>query len=411
MSYKGSKGDALRFTETARRRAAIAALGLVAVLTLGACSSEPTVSASGENGGGPANSETGGQAPAPAKLTYEPAAGAQDVAPGQPIKVSVADGTLDQVVLTNPDGKQVAGQPSEDKKAWSTTEQLGYGKTYTWSGRATGADGKPADVGGNFTTAKAKRQVFANMNVFDGQTYGVAMVIALDFKTKIADKASVEKALSVETTPKAEGSWGWVHDDTAVQWRPKEYFKPGTTVKLNAKIYGVKMGEGVYGKEDRSASFTIGRSQIVKGNTQTHRLVVVRDGLQIADYAASYGLDADPGRVTPSGTHVVMSKHDTYSMTNERYDYENIVVPSAVRFSTNGEFIHGYGPSMWAQGKKNISHGCVNLAPANAKEYMAGALVGDPVEIEGSTVKINKQRDYSNWTYSWDEWQRLSALH
>lgn len=410
LAYMGSKGDAVTFTETARRRAAIAALGLVAVLTLGACSSEPTVSANGANGGGPANSDTGQTQATPAKLAYEPAAGAQDVAPGQPIKVSVADGTLDQVVLTNPDGKQVAGQPAEDKKSWATTEQLGYGKTYTWSGQATGTDGKATPISGAFTTAKPKRQVYANINVFDGQTYGVAMIIALDFRTKITDKASVEKALSVETSPKTEGSWGWVHDDTAVQWRPKEYFKPGTTVKLNAKIYGVKMGEGVYGKEDRSASFTIGRSQIVKGNTQTHRLLVIRDGQQISDYPASYGLDADLGRVTPSGTHVVMSKHDTYSMTNERYDYEDVVVPSAVRFSTNGEFIHGYAKSMWAQGNKNVSHGCVNLSPANAKQYMDGALVGDPVEIEGSAVKINRQRDYSNWTYSWDEWTKLSAL-
>ncbi|MGK4593615.1 L,D-transpeptidase [Amycolatopsis sp. w19] len=410
VGVQGSKGEALRFTETARRRAAIAALGLVAVLTLGACSSEPTVSASGPDGGGPVSSDTGGKAPAPAKLTYEPAAGAQDVAPGQPIKVSVADGTLDQVVLTNPDGKQVAGQPSEDKKSWSTTEQLGYGKSYTWSGKATGTDGKPVDIGGAFTTVKPRKQVGANINVFDGQTYGIAMPITLTFPSKVTDKASVEKALSVETTPKTEGSWAWVHDDTSVHWRPKAYWQPGTTVKFNAKIYGVKIGEGVYGKEDRSASFTIGRSQIVKGNTQTHRLLVIRDGQQIADYPASYGLDADPGRVTPSGTHVVMSKHDTYSMTNERYDYENIVVPSAVRFSTNGEFIHGYAPSIWAQGKKNISHGCVNLAPANAKAYMDGALVGDPVEIEGSTQKINRARDYSDWTYSWDEWSKLSAL-
>ncbi len=401
----------MRFTETARRRAAIAALGLVAVLTLGACSSEPTVAASGSNGGGPASSDTGGQTPAgPAKLTYEPAAGAQEVAPGQPIKVSVADGTLDQVGLTNPDGKQVAGQPADDKKSWSTTEQLGYGKTYTWSGQATGADGKPVQVGGAFTTVKPKRQVGATINVFDGQTYGVGMPIALTFPSRVTDKASVEKSLSVETNPKTEGSWAWVHDDTSVHWRPKEYWKPGTTVKFNAKIYGVKVGEGVYGKEDRSASFTIGRSQIATGNTQTHRLVVVRDGQQVADYAASYGLDSDLGRVTPSGTHVVMSKHDTYSMTNERYDYENVVVPSAVRFSTNGEFIHGYAKSMWAQGKKNISHGCANLSPANAKEYMAGALVGDPVVIEGSTVKMNRARDYSDWTYSWDEWSKLSAL-
>jgi hypothetical protein len=246
------------------------ALGLIAVLTLGACSSEPTVSASGTSGGGP----TQPPAPAaqPAKLTVTPAGGAQDVPPGEPVEVKVDSGTIVSVTLTNPDGKQVQGQTSADKKSWNTTEQLGYGKTYTWSGQAQGADGKNLPISGAFTTVKPKRQTSASLNVGDGQTYGIAMPIALTFPNRVTDKASVEKALSVETTPKTEGSWAWLNGDTSVHWRPKEYFKPDTQVKVNAKIYGVKIGDGVYGKQDLSASFGIGRSQIVKGNTTQHTM-------------------------------------------------------------------------------------------------------------------------------------------
>ncbi|GAA4542002.1 Ig-like domain-containing protein [Amycolatopsis samaneae] len=383
-------------------------LGLVAVLTLGACSSEPTVTASGTTGGGPTQS-----APAalPAKVTVQPAAGAQDVPPGEPITVSVTDGTLDSVVLTNPEGKQVAGQPAPDKKSWKTTEELGFGKTYTWSGQAVGTDGKPAPINGSFTTVKPRRQMSGSLNVGDGITYGIAMPITLTFPSRVTDKASVEKALSVETTPKTEGAWGWTDGDTSVHWRPKEYFKPNTDVKVNAKIYGVKMGDGVYGQQDVSASFKIGRSQIVKGNPQTHRMQVIRDGQQVADYPVSYGLDSDPGRVTNSGVHVVMSKHATYSMSNPRYGYTDVNVPWAVRISNNGEFIHGLASSIWAQGKQNISHGCLNLSPANAKEYYDGVLTGDPVEIEGSTQQLGpKDGDYSDWTYKWADWQKLSAL-
>src|SRR5690242_14048942 len=139
-----------------RRRGAAVVLGLVAALALGACSSEPTVSASGTSGGGP----TSAPAPTaqPAKLTVTPAGGTQDVPPGEPVAVKVDSGAIVSVTLTNPDGKQVQGQTSADKKSWSTTEQLGYGKTYTWSGQVSGADGKNVPISGAFTTVKPKRQ-------------------------------------------------------------------------------------------------------------------------------------------------------------------------------------------------------------------------------------------------------------
>jgi len=152
-------------------------------------------------------------------------------------------------------------------------------------------------------------------------------------------------------------------------------------------------------------------SQIVKGNTTQHTMQVIRDGQQIADYPVSYGLDSDPGRVTHSGVHVVMSKHATYSMSNPRYNYTDVNVPWAVRISNNGEFIHGLAASVWAQGKKNVSHGCLNLSPARAKEYFDGVLTGDPVEITGSTQTLTAEDgDYSDWTYDWASWQKLSAL-
>ncbi|KAA9156476.1 L,D-transpeptidase [Amycolatopsis acidicola] len=380
---------------------------MAAALGLSACTS----------GSGPSTTDTqapaGGAAPAQAeaaKLTTTPANGAQDVAPGDPVKVTVANGELQNVSLTNPDGKQVAGQLAADKHSWTTTEDLGYGKTYTWTGSATGEDGKPVQLSGSFGTVTPKRQISGSLNVGDQQTYGIAMPIALTFSSKVTDKAAAERALSVETTPKTEGSWAWL-SDTEVHWRPKEYYQPGTKVTVNANIYGVKIGDGTYGKSDVSSTFTIGRSQIVKGDTRTHRMQVIRDGVQIADYPVSYGLDSDPGRVTHSGTHVVMSKYPVYSMSNPRYGYTDVNVPWAVRISNNGEFIHGLASSVWAQGKKNISHGCLNLSPTNAKQYYDGVLTGDPVEITGSTQQLSaKDGDYSDWTYSWDDWAKLSAL-
>ncbi|MGH3951413.1 MAG: L,D-transpeptidase, partial [Pseudonocardiaceae bacterium] len=191
----------------------------------------------------------------------------------------------------------------------------------------------------------------------------------------------------------------------------KEYWEPGTEVHVDAPIYGVRMGEASYGQADLTVDFTIGRAQVVKGNTQTHRMKVYRDGKKVADYPASYGLDSDPGRVTNSGTHVVMSKHPTYFMTNARYDYEDFEVDWAVRISNNGEFTHSAPWSVADQGERNVSHGCINLAPADAKEFYDSALVGDPFEIKGSDEQLTwRDGAYYDWTYSWSEWQSLSAL-
>jgi lipoprotein-anchoring transpeptidase ErfK/SrfK len=394
-----------------RRWTSTVLIGLAFALTISACSGDPAPAPSTSGGQVPLG---GGQAvPAQtAKVALNPAGGAQNVAPGEPVQLTVTDGTIASVTLTNADGKQVAGAPSADKHTWTTSEALGYGKTYSWGGEATGRDGRTVPISGSFTTVKPKRQVSAHLNVGDGQTYGIAMPIVVDFNgTKVTDKATVEKALTVETTPKTEGSWAWLEGDTTAHWRPKEYFKPGTTVKVDAKLYGVEIADGAYGREDIVSNFTIGRSQIVQGNTQQHTMQVIRDGQTVSQYPVSYGLDSDPGRVTHSGIHVVMSKSATYSMSNPRYHYTDVNVPWAVRISNNGEFIHGLAASVWAQGKKNISHGCLNLSPKNAKEYYDSALPGDPVEISGSTQQLSaKDGDYSDWTYSWADWTKLSAL-
>ncbi len=392
----------------------IIAAAMVATLGVAGCSSGSEPAPSGGNGGAQGNGGVQQQAaPAVVKPTaavkLQPAAGAQDVSPGEPVAVTVADGTIESVTLTNPDGKQVAGTLSADKTSWTVSEALGFNKTYSWNGTATGSDGKIAQISGNFTTVKPKRTVRGSLNVADGQTYGVAMPIAVNFDAPVTDKAAAQKALSVKTSVPTEGAWAWLNDRSA-HWRPKGYWQPGTEVTVTAKLYGVRYGDGSYGKDDVAAHFTIGRAQVVKANTESHRWVVFRNGEQVADMPASFGLDSDPGRVTESGTHVVMSKHDTYFMNNPKYDYENVETHWAVRISSNGVFSHSAPWSVGQQGKRNVSHGCANLSPANAKAYYDSAMVGDPVEIEGSSQHLSaKDGDYYDWALSWDQWLAKSA--
>jgi lipoprotein-anchoring transpeptidase ErfK/SrfK len=379
-------------------------------LGLTACSGDNTPLANVPPGQSTANIENAAATPKPATVTAQPAGGTGDASPKGPITVSVADGTIGAIQLSNPDGKPVQGQLSADKRTWTAAEALGYSKTYTWSGTATGANGQQVPINGSFTTVKPRRTESGKLNVGDNQTYGIAMPIVLSFDNKVTDKAAVEKALKVEASAPTEGSWAWL-DDTTVHWRPKNYWTPNTTVTVTAGLYGTSFGNGVYGKADISSKFTIGRDQRVIGNAATHRVVVTRDGAQVWDFPASFGLDSDPGRVSKSGVHVVMSKHATYKMTNRAYGYENVEVPWAVRISNNGEFVHGLAASVPSQGKRNVSHGCTNLSPANAKLYYDSVLIGDPVETTGTNQQLSaKDGDYYDWAVSWDQWTAKSAL-
>ncbi len=352
--------------------------------------------------------------PAPvAAISYAPALGGTDASPTSTATVSVGEGRLDEVALTDADGKAVPGEFNADRTSWSSTERLDYAGRYTWAGRVTGTDGQVVPVAGTFGTVTPKDVVRGTLNIGDDRTVGVAAPIRIQFNGHVSDRAAVERALSVTTSVPVVGAWGWLPDEgggSRVDYRPKEYWPAGTAVTVQAKLFGVAYGDGAYGAQDISSSFTIGRAQIVKADVNSFRMVVMRDGEEVADYPASYGLGSDPNRNTRSGVHVVSEKFTDKRMVSERYDYD-LVSEWAVRISNNGEFIHANPDSTAAQGSSNVTHGCVNLSPTDARAYYDTALYGDPVEVTGTPVALSAQDgDIWDWTLSWEQWSRLSAL-
>ncbi len=351
----------------------------------------------------------GGDGPPVAEFTTAPADGATDVPVNVPVQVTVADGAIDQVTVTNPEGKAVAGKLSEDKKSWSSTEPLGFGKTYAYAGRATGTDGRPVELKGGFTTVNPASVVRATLFPGDDQTVGVAVPIKIDFEADVADRATVEKALTVTNSAGVKGSWAWLNP-REVHYRPETYWPANTQVHVEAKLYGVHYGGGAYGRADVTSDFTIGRHQLVKIHTPSHQMVVERDGQVVATYPASFGKDDDPELNTPNGTFVVMQKDPQFSFDNPRYGYTNVVKKWAVRISNHGEFIHENNDNAANIGRVNSSHGCVNLLEADAKAYYDSALVGDPVEVTGSSMTLPPQFDWYDWQIPWSQWQTMSAL-
>ena len=353
--------------------------------------------------------------PAP-HVTVSPPDGAKGVAPAQPVTVTAANGTLSGVSVTTEDGAALPGTLAADGATWTATANPKFGSTYRFAGTVTGSGGT-APVVGTFRTVAPKRLVRATTTIGDGQTVGVGAPIMIQFSRSVpeASRAAVERALSVTTSQPVTGSWAWLTDaygGSRVHWRPKDYWPVGTTVKMVAHLYGVDMGNGAFGRSDLTTDFTIGRSQIVKADARSHHIQVVRDGKVAMDLPASYGAESDPRRVTRSGTHIVMAKAQTVLMSNPDYGYVDMPEHWAVRISNNGEFIHANPVSSWAQGKRNITHGCINLSTTNAKSYFDTAMFGDPVEITGTAVPLSaSDGDVYDWAIPWDQWTKMSALH
>jgi lipoprotein-anchoring transpeptidase ErfK/SrfK len=348
-----------------------------------------------------------------ASFSYDPAADATGINPTAPISVRVAHGTFVDVALRDGEGKAVDGTVSDDRTQWTSSGRLAYGERYTWSGTATGEDGNAVPLEASFATVAPTKELRGTLNIGDGKTVGVAAPIQIQFNGHVDDRAAVERALSVETSPQVEGAWGWLPDENGgsrIHYRTKAYWPANTKVTVTAKLFGVDYGGGSWGRGDLSSTFAIGRSQIVKADANSHRLIVMRDGKKVADYPASYGLGSDPERNTRSGIHVVNEKFTDKRMVSERYGYD-LVEKWAVRMSNNGEFIHANPDTTGVQGSSNVTHGCVNLSVDNAKAYYDSALYGDPVEVTGTPIKLaSRDGDIWDWTLSWDQWKALSAL-
>ena len=310
-------------------------------------------------------------------------------------------------------GRNVFAGTSDASGAFSV-DTSGATPVYTWTGSAVGHDGKAIPVAGKFTTVSPTKKIGGSFQLADGQTVGVAAPIIVQFDAPISDKAAVEKALTVTTNPPVEGSWAWLPDEAAgarAHWRTREYYPAGTTVNVEAKLYGLPFGDNTYGADDISLNIQIGRRQVVKAEVSSHRIQVVRDEGVIMDFPCSYG-EADKARnVTRNGIHVVSEKYADFYMSNPAAGYSHVHERWAVRISNNGEFIHANPSSAGAQGNTNVTNGCVNLSTEDAEQYYGTAIYGDPVEVTGSTIQLSySDGDIWDWAVDWDTWVAMSAL-
>jgi L,D-transpeptidase catalytic domain len=67
--------------------------------------------------------------------------------------------------------------------------------------------------------------------------------------------------------------------------------------------------------------------------------------------------------------------------------------------------------SVGDQGFSNVSHGCVNMSPANAETFYKMAVSGDPVKIKGSPRAGQWDNGWTMWFLPWRRYWRGSALN
>jgi len=162
-------------------------------------------------------------------------------------------------------------------------------------------------------------------------------------------------------------------------------------------------------------SFRIGDARVSYVDVNSHKMVVTLNGAPVKTLDQSAGSVRHP---TQNGTHVVLEKMqkvvmDSATVGIPRNSPDGYLTTTYwnVRISNSGEFVHGAPWSVDSQGRANVSHGCVNLAPADAQWFFDFSRPGDAVVVTGS-VRPPSTTDAgtADWNVPWDQWLAGSAL-
>jgi lipoprotein-anchoring transpeptidase ErfK/SrfK len=362
------------------------------VLFLAGCSGGQAGPGVNANGGG-------------VRLTIAPSGGT-DRRPDRGITVTATGGTISEVDARG-DGERVSGKLNAARTAWHSSWALGVSRRYTVSATAAPRSGEPVTRTSHFRTFTPAKTFTTTIIEGAGQTYGVGMPIILYFDRPVANRAAVERALEIKTSRPVVGAWHW---DAAcnlatvcLYFRPRHYWPAHTRVSFTAHLDGVEAAPGVYGHHTLTQHFAIGSPLSVVADTANHHMDVYRNGKLFAHWPISTG---KPGDETPNGRYLTIEKANPVDMVGPGY---NIEVPWSVRFTWSGDYLHDAYWSVGEQGFTNVSHGCVNMSPADAQTFYEMAVPGDPVKITGSPRAGTWDDGWTMWFLSWKQWLRGSA--
>jgi lipoprotein-anchoring transpeptidase ErfK/SrfK len=248
-------------------------------------------------------------------------------------------------------------------------------------------EGTPA---GQNPTPYVGEPVFAppTFNPVNGSIAGAAKPIYINFQRPIANRALAEQAIHISSNPPVPGRFYWT-SDTQVRWRPQDFWPAGTVVDIDAS--GTK------------SSFTVPEQLVATIDNKSLQMEIHRNGELVKTFPVSMG---KKGYDTKNGTYYVLEKFADIVMDSSTYgvpvddpsgDGYRLKVQDAVRIDNSGIFVHSAPWSVGSQGESNVSHGCINLSPANAQWFYDNFGSGDAVVIKNSTGIYNQPDGASDW--------------
>ncbi|BAC70498.1 hypothetical protein AQJ43_27475 [Streptomyces avermitilis] len=369
-----------------------------------------------DSGSGDGKGKDSGQADtksSQAVVTIAPKDGADDVATSGALKVTAAKGKLTEVKVEDTKGNPVDGKITGGGAGWTPSTHLASATKYKVHAVAKDADGHESAEESAFTTLTPKNTFVGIYTPDNGAKVGVGMPFSVHFTRGITHPEDVEKAITIKTEPAVDVKGHWFGNDR-LDFRPQEYWKSGTKVTVNLNLDGVEGRPGVYGKQAKTVTFTIGRDQVSTVDAKTHKMVVKRDGKVYKTIPITTG---KPGYDTWNGQMVISERLRVTRMNGETVgyggEYDIKDVPDAQRLTNSGTFIHGNYWGGGAFGNYNASHGCIGLRDVRGggdRSVPAGwffdhSMIGDVVIVKNSHDRtVAPDNGLNGWNMSWEKW-------
>ncbi|WP_395577318.1 Ig-like domain-containing protein [Streptomyces sp. BK79] len=356
-------------------------------------------------------------------IRITPDDGSEAVRPEKKLSVRVPGGRLESVrVVKSQDAHRtpVPGRISEDGLRWEPDdERLALAAKYTVDAVALDGHGRRSARHATFTTYVPDERFIGYVAPENRSVVGTGMIVSLEFSREIADRAAVERAVTVTAKPATEVRPHWFGKDR-LDFRPEKYWKPGTEVTVDLRLRDVEGAPGVYGLQHKKITFTVGRSQVSRVDAAERTMEVRRDGTLLTTVPITAGAPKTP---TYNGKMVITEMLDVTRMNSRTVgfggEYDIPDVPHAIRLTTSGTFLHG---NYWAPadtfGRANVSHGCVGLrdvkgggADTPAGWFFDRSLIGDVVEVVHSKDRtVAADNGLGGWNMNWKEWKAGSAV-
>ncbi|MFF7334681.1 Ig-like domain-containing protein [Streptomyces sp. NPDC008150] len=413
-------------TDGKRRKGLMAASALLGgVMMLSACSGSDDAAAGGGDTSQAKADEAAAQKTSEADITVTPKDGSTNASINNSGIVKVTKGTLTDVKVTTESGTAVTGALTADKTSWKPSSQLERATTYKVTATAEDSKGRAAHENASFTTVAPSNSFIGNFTPDDGTTVGVGMPVSINFDKAITNKAAVQKGVTVNSSSGQEVVCHWFGNQR-MDCRPQDYWKAGSTVTMKLALDGVEGANGVYGVQQKTVTFHIGRNQVSTVDAKTKQMTITQDGKVIKTIPISAGA---PDHTTYEGQMVISEKFKqtrmngaTVGFTDDdgKGEYDIKDVPHAMRLTTSGTFVHGnYWGAKSVFGNENTSHGCVGLSDTKgandpntpAAWFYNHSIVGDVVVVKNTGDKtVAPDNGLNGWNMDWAQWKAGSAV-